>query len=195
MPSPYLNQYWNIVNLNIKNKIPWNIDRNWNIYIQENAFENVVWKIAAFLSRSECVNFNADFARPLLKAGHGWVIIFPISSVYDYLYKHNLNVFTRSPLPIVFMSCFSALCENSMILDNLPCWTTCTQCWSQSIRSQRSQDLSLHRSPKLSLTIWYPDTHCHSCLHPPLSLYMHENFCNDFQICQIIKRIYFSVQC
>ena len=34
----YLNQCWNIVNLNLRNKIQWNLKRNSYIFIQENAF-------------------------------------------------------------------------------------------------------------------------------------------------------------
>ena len=45
MPSHYLNQCWNIVNLTLGNKFQWNLNRNWYIFIQENAFENVVWKM------------------------------------------------------------------------------------------------------------------------------------------------------
>ena len=46
----------NIVNLDIRNKIQCNIKQNSYIFIQENAFENVVWKMAAILSRPQCVN-------------------------------------------------------------------------------------------------------------------------------------------
>ena len=38
-PSHYLDQCWNIVN---SNKLQWNIKRNSHIFIQKNAFENVV---------------------------------------------------------------------------------------------------------------------------------------------------------
>ena len=38
----YLNQSWNIVNCTFRNKLQWNSNRNSNIFIQENAFENVV---------------------------------------------------------------------------------------------------------------------------------------------------------
>ena len=31
-------------------------DRNWYIFLQENVFENVVWKMASILSRPQCVN-------------------------------------------------------------------------------------------------------------------------------------------
>ena len=40
----------------LRNRIQWNINLNWNIFIQENAFENVVWKMAAILSWPQCVN-------------------------------------------------------------------------------------------------------------------------------------------
>ena len=55
MPSHYLNQCWNIVNFNLRNKLQWNINRNSYIFIQENAFENVVCKISAIMSQPQCV--------------------------------------------------------------------------------------------------------------------------------------------
>ena len=54
--SHYLNQCWNIVNWNPGNKLQWNLNRNWYIFIQENLFENDVWKMAAILSRPQYVN-------------------------------------------------------------------------------------------------------------------------------------------
>ena len=38
-------------------KFQWNRNPNLYIFIQENAFENVVWKMAAILSRPHCVNW------------------------------------------------------------------------------------------------------------------------------------------
>ena len=35
-PSHYLNQCWNIVNWALRNKLQWNLDRNQQIFIQEN---------------------------------------------------------------------------------------------------------------------------------------------------------------
>ena len=55
-PGHYLNQWWNIVNWTLKNKHQWDFNRNSYIFIQENAFENVVWKMAAILSRPQWVN-------------------------------------------------------------------------------------------------------------------------------------------
>ena len=37
------------------NKLKWNLNQNSYIFIQENAFENVVWRMAAILSRPQCV--------------------------------------------------------------------------------------------------------------------------------------------
>ena len=65
MPSHYLKQCWNIVNWTLGNKLHWNLNRNLNIVIQENAFENVVWKMATILSRPQSV-------KPSIKQTYGW---------------------------------------------------------------------------------------------------------------------------
>ena len=41
-PSHYLNQCWKIVEWTLRNKLKWNRNRNWYIFIQENAFEYAV---------------------------------------------------------------------------------------------------------------------------------------------------------
>ena len=56
VPSHYLNQCWNIVIWILGNKLQSNLNRNLYIFIQENAFENAVWKMVATLSRPQCVN-------------------------------------------------------------------------------------------------------------------------------------------
>ena len=55
VPNHYLNQCWIIVNWTLRNKLQWNLIRNSNIFIQENAFESVVYEMAAILSRPQCV--------------------------------------------------------------------------------------------------------------------------------------------
>ena len=55
-PSHYLDQCWSIVNLTRRNKLHWNVNRNSYIFIQENAFENVVCKMVVILSRPQYVN-------------------------------------------------------------------------------------------------------------------------------------------
>ena len=52
-PSYYLNLYWNIVNWTLGNKLQWTLNRNLYIFIQENAFENDVWKWLPF-----CLSLN-----------------------------------------------------------------------------------------------------------------------------------------
>ena len=44
------------------NKFQWNLNQNIIIFIQENAFENVVCKMAPILSQPQCVN-------------HGWIVM------------------------------------------------------------------------------------------------------------------------
>ena len=56
VPSHYLNQWRNIVNLTLMNNLQWNSNQYSNIFIKENPFQNVVWKMAAILSRPQCVN-------------------------------------------------------------------------------------------------------------------------------------------
>ena len=51
----YLTQCRNIANWNPGNKLQWNLNQNLHIFIQENAYENVIWKMAATLSRPQCV--------------------------------------------------------------------------------------------------------------------------------------------
>ena len=53
--NPLLNQFCNTVNWTPMNKLQWNLNRNSYIFIQENPFENVVWKMATILSWPQCV--------------------------------------------------------------------------------------------------------------------------------------------
>ena len=55
-PSHYLNQCWVIVNWVFRIYLQWSFNKNSYIFIQENAFENLVWKMAAILSRPQRVN-------------------------------------------------------------------------------------------------------------------------------------------
>ena len=57
--SHYLNQCWNIVNWILRNKLQWNFNRNSNIFIGENTFENVVCEMTVILSRPQCVNMES----------------------------------------------------------------------------------------------------------------------------------------
>ena len=50
-----MNQFWNIVNSNLRNKLQCNFEQNSYIIIQENAFPNVVCQMAVNLSWPRCV--------------------------------------------------------------------------------------------------------------------------------------------
>ena len=71
-PSHYLNQCWNFVNWTPRNKVQWYSNRNPYVFIQENPFQNVVWKIMVILSRSQFVkadikeNVKASHYRPFM---------------------------------------------------------------------------------------------------------------------------------
>ena len=51
-PSHNLNQYWNILNWTPRYKLQWNLNRNSYIFIQENAFKDVVCEMAVILYSS-----------------------------------------------------------------------------------------------------------------------------------------------
>ena len=40
------------------NKLQWNLKQNSYIFIQENAFENVVCEMVAISSRPQCINYD-----------------------------------------------------------------------------------------------------------------------------------------
>ena len=75
-PSHYLNQWWLIVNWTPGNKFQWNLNRNSFIFSQENALENVVWKMSAILSPPQCVKPFINLAPDLCFIEHqrsrGW---------------------------------------------------------------------------------------------------------------------------
>ena len=56
-PKPLANQCWNSVTWACGNILKWHFNRNSYIFIQENAFKNVVCKMMAILSWPRCVNW------------------------------------------------------------------------------------------------------------------------------------------
>ena len=53
------NQWWDIVNWTLRNKLQWNFNQYSYIFIQENSFENVVCEMASILSRPQCDKWDA----------------------------------------------------------------------------------------------------------------------------------------
>ena len=56
VPSHYLKQCWVIVNWTFRNNRQWNVNQNTKLFIHENASENIVCEMAAFLSKGRWVN-------------------------------------------------------------------------------------------------------------------------------------------
>ena len=52
-----MNHYRISVNCNLRNKLQWNLNQNYKIFIQENVFKNVVCEMGAILFWPHCVNF------------------------------------------------------------------------------------------------------------------------------------------
>ena len=61
-PSHYLNQCWNIVNSDLRNKLQWNPRRNSFFFILENTFENVVCDMASIWSRPQWVKVRVSMS-------------------------------------------------------------------------------------------------------------------------------------
>ena len=55
-PSHYLNQCCRLINWTLSNKFQWNLNLNSNIFIKENAFENIICEMVTILSRGKWVN-------------------------------------------------------------------------------------------------------------------------------------------
>ena len=70
----YLNQCLSIVNWTLGNKLQWNVNRNSNIFVQENAFENVVCEMTSILSWPECVNDSPWQAEGSAELSHSFIM-------------------------------------------------------------------------------------------------------------------------
>ena len=110
MDKNYLNQCWNIVNWTIGNKLQWNFNRYSNIFIQENAFENVVCKMVAIFSRPQCVNHISVMKMRRCVPGETIFTRYPYSRNTAIFYKtilfhHN----TTYGIAIVFNQTFKRI--------------------------------------------------------------------------------------
>ena len=72
-PSHYLNQWWNIVNWTFRNKLQWNFNQNFNIFIEENTFQNVVCAMSAILSVFPVIYHYMAY-RTALNSGKCWSV-------------------------------------------------------------------------------------------------------------------------
>ena len=71
------------------NKLQWNFNKNSYIFIQENAFENVVWKMATISSRPQCVKLILiiiTFLQTLISK----LMSFTMTRLFEYVVKYFL---------------------------------------------------------------------------------------------------------
>ena len=108
VPSHCLNQCWNIVNSNLRNKCQWNHKRNSYIFNEENALESVVCKMASILSQPQRVKLTEDY-----KAYNvNWTIIVPryVTNLRWYL-DSNCTAFQKCTWEISFTHCPPICCD------------------------------------------------------------------------------------
>ena len=98
MPSHYLNQWLIIVNWNPRNKLQWNLIWNSSIFIQENPFENVFWKMVAILPRPQWVNMLGPEQNSCHLINYIFVCIFLTKNL------HILNEISLKFIPKVLMN-------------------------------------------------------------------------------------------
>ena len=100
-PSHYLNQYWLILNWALRKKLHWNSNRNSNISIQENVFENDVCKMAAILFQPQYVNLS--------KFRCSWMVnsLCPAVAGSKVSITSNLTHWGRDKMAAIFQTTFS----------------------------------------------------------------------------------------
>ena len=100
VPSHYLNQWWNVVNWTLGNKFQWNLNRKLNIFNQDNAFENVAWKMAVILSRPQCVNqYTSGFVADM------WILISLFSHRQSYSKRQGSGRWTEHLNKVLIKHC------------------------------------------------------------------------------------------
>ena len=108
----YLNQCWNIVNSNLRNKLQWNFKGDLYSFIQVNAFENVVWKMAAIFSRPQCVNWL--WLSDAIRCHPSWLILVPIMATrHQAITWTNVHLSVRSCV-IDLMAIFTGSTANNI---------------------------------------------------------------------------------
>ena len=104
------------VNWTLGNKFQWNLNRNSCNFIQENAFENVVWKKATILSRPQCVlskhRFLAIFSVPITHSTfQEFCEWFSLCCVLLYLRFPRLHHFLRIIYFIIIPANLRIMCK------------------------------------------------------------------------------------
>ena len=125
MPSHYLNQCWIIVNWTLANTFQWKFNQNTTIFIEENAFENVVWKMAAI--------FLGLIVLKIAIQSH-WVLYMSLLTCLQPLWCWECSMTTRSTWSLCkrFKWSSSILCFTKNCLHYLEIWTGTFIHWTTS---------------------------------------------------------------
>ena len=97
----HLNQCWLIVNCSLRNNVQWHINRNALVFFQENAFENIVWKMAAILYQPQCVRCGDSIDT------HSGEIVKTVPPKYDnhnLFLKNHANIFIYKTM-LTYIDC------------------------------------------------------------------------------------------
>ena len=102
-----MNQCWNIVNSNHREKHLWNLNPNWYIFIQDNRFENSVCEIVSILSRPQYVYYTIipptlhceSSIAYIWSLGISWNPQSSMSLVITYLVKSWMKLLIHSHTP------------------------------------------------------------------------------------------------
>ena len=90
-PSHYLNQCWIIVNWILRNKRRWNLNWNSNIFIHENALENVVCEMASILSGPQCVKNTCNCQRKTIRYRTYYIFVWHNGKEIHMMYSRKLH--------------------------------------------------------------------------------------------------------
>ena len=127
-----------MVNFTLGNKFQWNFNRNSNIFIQENAIENVVCEMASILSRPQCVN----------------VIV--------------INTGSSSVVVVISFGAYLPLAHRRFPPRCGPEWCACLWGFGQSFRRSTNSSVRTYSNGRgLYPPCWWgkPGTNCVGCRH------------------------------
>ena len=117
-PSQNLNQYWDIYNWTLRNKLQWNLKWNSYIFNQKNKFENVIWIMAVMLSQPQCANFTViELISPACLCVHHWLRGFSSQDIQltTPLVKPDRKAQAEGFNKLSTLSIFQAIIETGLI--------------------------------------------------------------------------------
>ena len=89
MPSHYLNQCWNIVNLNLRNKLQWNLKAKF-VHLKKMHFKKLFTEWQQIFLGLNVSMFHAPSINTLWYGSH-WCFMHGVTALYDVADWYNLN--------------------------------------------------------------------------------------------------------